>query len=94
MEKNPSANISLARAFKHCASTTSYWIWLIILGIVSIGGAIFIIINSQTNGWQSGHQWGMGGCAVVLACAILMRPVEVAANTTNEQADRGVFIGY
>lgn len=92
--KDPNANISLGRAFKKCWSTKSYKLWLFIGVIASVVGEVVLIINSQSNGWQSLHQYGTFVLGGLFLAVILVRPCEIAANTTNEQADRDVYIGY
>lgn len=90
-------NISFGQALAHCAGTSSYWwgiiIVLIIAGIL-IGGVIFYEKKKGVEVSQLGKIIGAFAIVVAIAIAVLGRPVNVAANTTQEQAARGVYIGY
>lgn len=86
--------ISLGKAFAHCASTGSYWAWLGVALLIVIIGAIIIKKSLKTSDWSTGHIIGIFGLLVILLLAIFLRPEDIAANTTEEQAARGVFIGY
>jgi hypothetical protein len=91
----PSDNISLGRAFAHCFSTTSYVVSLIVIVGVSLVGLGLLIKNYKKNQeWSIGHNLIVFVIIAAILSAILFRPAEISANTTNEQADRGVFIGY
>ena len=87
--------ISLGEAFAHCAQSTSYWVWLLI-SLAFLGTAVFVCIKKYQNGDLEGKEV-VKFILIPLAAflfALLMRPTEVAANTTKEQAARGVYIGY
>lgn len=89
-------NITFLEALKYCATTTSYLIW------VGIGIAVLIaglIVNKKalgpTHGWNRGPKmYIMIACILFLILTIIYRPSEISANTTKEQAARGVYIGY
>lgn len=88
-------NISLGQAFAHVSQSTSYWVWLIIASCLSIG-VFVVLIKKYKNGDLEGKDVAKFGAIalVIFLFALLMRPCEVAANTTKEQAARGVYIGY
>ena len=87
-------NISILEAFKHCADTGSYWLWLAIAIIITIGGCIGLKKSYDKDGWSTGKNFALFVIVALLLFAILYRPAEIAANTTKEQAARDVFIGY
>lgn len=87
-------NISLGEAFKHCASTGSYWLWLAIALVIFIGGCIGLKKSYDNDGWSTGKNFVLFVLIGILISAILLRPADIAANTTKEQAARGVYIGY
>ncbi len=86
--------ISFGQALAHCASTGSYWFWIAIAVVALVIGFILIKKSLKTSDWQTGHSLAVGGLILILLLAVLMRPAEVAANTTEDQAARGVYIGY
>ena len=90
----PSDNISFGRALQHCFSTGSYITWLVICGVIFTGGLVYLVKETKKKGWTVGKQVILFVLAAILLTSFLYRPAEVAANTTNEQADRGVYIGY
>ena len=87
-------NISILEAFKHCASTGSYWIWLVIGVVIFIGGSIGLKKSYDKEGWSTGKNYILFALIALLLSSILARPADIAANTTKEQAARGVYIGY
>ena len=87
-------NISILEAFKHCASTGSYWLWLAIGVIIFIGGSIGLKKAYDKEGWSTIKSFVLCILVGVLLSAILARPADIAANTTKEQAAKGIFIGY
>ena len=85
--------ITLSQAFHYCFGQTSYVVSLIVFSIVGIGILIFGIARYKKTG---SAVWAVAGLAVgviMVLAALLGRPVEVKANTTPEQAARGVYIG-
>lgn len=87
--------ISLGEAFKHCASTGSYWLWLTISLLIFCVGVLGLKKSyDQEGSWSSGKSFVLFLLVGILLTAILLRPTEISANTTKEQAARGVFIGY
>lgn len=86
-------DIPLSQAFGFCFHQSSYVGCLIGAVVVSVIAALlFRRIYQKTQD----AIWGILGLAVpiiVLACALLIRPCSVAANTSPEEAQRGVFIG-
>lgn len=88
-------NITLGQAFGHVAQSTSYWVWLIIASLL-LAGVVYKLIKGYASGDFDGRQVAFYGiiALAIWAFALLMRPCEVAANTTKEQAARGVYIGY
>lgn len=91
-----SKNISLGQAWTHVATVNSgsYWFWLSIATVVLIGAAIGIIKYLQTGTFTLGVAGIAFAALFFFFAALLMRPAEVAANTSVDQAARGVYIGY
>jgi hypothetical protein len=87
-------NISILEAFKHCASTGSYWLWIAIAVVIFIGGFIGLKKSYDKEGWSTGKNFVLFVLIALLLSSILARPADIAANTTKEQAARGVYIGY
>jgi hypothetical protein len=90
--KDPSDTIGLGVAFGAVIKTSSYWIWLVAIIIIELV-ATYFIIRAIHNGVEISN-WVFFVMLVVLALAIFMRPCEIAFNTTVEQYNRGVLIGY
>jgi hypothetical protein len=85
-------NISFGRAFKYALTKKSYVVSLVIFSILGIGAIIggFLLYKSTDNA-----VFGVIGLAIGLVSiltSLLAKPASVAANTTEEQADRGVYI--
>lgn len=92
-----SKSISLALAFHHCASTSSYWVWLaIVLAICAIGWvAIFAYANKNPQ-WEPNSVklvWGVV-CLFAVGLAVFSRPCDVAANTSVIMAAHNQWLGY
>jgi len=90
-------NISFGQAMAHCAGTSSYWWGIAIVLIVSVILVVGVIIYQNKRGEEVYPLAKIiGGFAIVAAIfiAVFGRPANVAANTTQEQAARGVYIGY
>lgn len=91
----PTDNITLGQAFDHVSKSFGYWVFIILAA--AIGGYVAFRVIKQyekTQDWTTGNSLAIFAILVVLSLTIFMRPCEVAANTTVEQAARGVFIGY
>lgn len=86
--------ISLSRAFAWCLSTSSYNTWLVISIVTFAAGLYFLIKYTKKNGGGIGVGIAVAVLAIILLAGIFLRPVDIALNTTSEQADRGVYIGY
>lgn len=87
--------ISLSEAFAHVAQSASYWVWLII-ALAILGAVCLVCVRKYKDGELDGSQVAKYVLLALIAFtfALLFRPVEVANNTTKEQAARGVYIGY
>lgn len=85
---NPSDEIGLTAGFAHVSQSLGYWVWVIVAAVIAAAFVIYCVKEQFWNGWVA------LGIAALLLIAIFYRPVEVGVNTTNEQAQRGVFIGY
>jgi energy-coupling factor transporter transmembrane protein EcfT len=87
-------NITLGEAFSHCFGTTSYWVYVAIGIIVFLVGAFGLKKSYDKEGWSAGKSFVLFLLLGILLTSILLRPTDIAANTTKEQAARGVYIGY
>lgn len=86
--------ISLSEAFAYCLTQTSYVVWLIIAVVVSAGLIYLALRSYQKNQNFTFFQLGCWIAAVVFFMfALLYRPTDVKANTTPEQASKGIYIG-
>jgi len=86
----PTDNITWGQAFNHVSQSFGYWIFIIIAAGV-LGSYIFAVAKGKVDTLSLPLLFGLVG---FLLFTIFFRPSEVAANTTVEQAARGVFIGY
>jgi hypothetical protein len=88
-------NISFSQAWAYCFGTTSYVVWLIVCTIVS-AGIIYALVRKykKEQDWTHGNNLWLFLAIVIFATALLLRPGEIAANTTQEQFDHGIIIGY
>lgn len=89
-----SKTISWGMAWHHCASTSSYWLW--IAGVVVVGLLGVLAINAMANKMNKdldkAKLWFCVVMVFALAFAILASPSSVAANTSVDMASRGVYI--
>lgn len=88
----PNDNVGLSAAFGHVTSTGSYWLGIAIAVVICLG-----IVFGMWKSYQKGGDINTIFVALIVAImmfAIMMRPCEIAVNTTVEQAARGVWIGY
>lgn len=92
--QNPDDYITFGQAFNHVSESSSYWIFSIVTTIVMVGYWVYAIKANKSG--ADGRGLALIAFVITAAClfAWLFRPAEVAANTTVEQAARGVFIGY
>lgn len=87
--EKPEDYITFGQAWNHVSQSFGYWIWIVVTGI-----ALAVLIwGHQREKWLPSIHWYFVAIALFLA-AWLVRPAEVAQNTTVEQASRGVYIGY
>ena len=88
-------NITINEAFAHVAKSPAYWVWLIVAFVFCVG-VIYKAAKGYINGDVEGRQVAFYGiiAIAIFMFAALFRPCEIAANTTKEQAARGVYIGY
>ena len=88
-------NISLHAAFAHCASTGSYWLWIVIAVVASII-ALFLLTkaNNKTEVNPLVKIIVYFAVAAAILCSIFVRPTSVQANTSEAMAARGHYLGY
>jgi|RhiMetdeSRZDD1v2_1073273.scaffolds.fasta_scaffold04435_28 hypothetical protein len=88
-------NISFTRAWAYCFSTTSYVLWLIAATIIS-AGIIYALVRKykKEQDWSTGNSLWLFAALIIFIAALLVRPGEIAANTTTEQFNKGIIIGY
>lgn len=85
-------NISFSEAWAYATGVTSYWVWLI-LTVLLLGAAGYWVKKDYDK--KGGNVLQVLVIVVALAFflgALLGKPASVAANTTKEQAKRGVYI--
>ena len=83
--------ISLGQAFAHCFSTGSYVGWLV-ASLIILAFAIWVSFAKITN--ATARLAVIFLAFVFFLFALLMRPTEISANTTQDEAAKGIFIGY
>lgn len=81
-------NITFGQAWGHVAKFASYWWWL--AGSIVPLAAYLLYLGFNKN--SRANSWLLFGFIGLFLFALLMPPGECAANTTIEQAARGVFI--
>lgn len=86
----PDDYISWGQAFDHVSKSFSYWLF-ILLAAAPMVYYVWSVVKGKVETFSLPLMFVF---LVLIALAIFMRPSEVAANTTVEQAARGVFIGY
>jgi hypothetical protein len=86
--------ITLGEAFNHCFGTTSYWVYLALGVLIFLVGILGLKKSYDKEGWGTGKSFVLFLLLGILLTSILLRPTDIAANTTKEQAVRGVYIGY
>jgi glucan phosphoethanolaminetransferase (alkaline phosphatase superfamily) len=85
-------NITWGAAFNHVSQSFMYWLWV---ALAAIATAVYVWrITVSTDGWNQGRVLLLFLFLLLLMFAIMYLPSEIAANTTTEQAARGVYIGY
>ena len=92
--QKPSDNISFGQAFSHVSQSFTYWLFSILTTLAVI--VFFPLAIKANKKGVSGQALGVVAFVLMVLCAFawLFRPAEVAANTTVEQALRGIYIGY
>lgn len=87
-------NITFWEALSYCATTPSYWVWLVAILTVSGFTVRWLLKSNEEEGWSVGKTVLLAICLGAVLSAFLLRPLQISANTTKEQASRGVYIGY
>lgn len=87
----PMDNITLGQAFGHVAQSGVYWLFVIAAALALIVACVLI---SRGPGWTGQTFLVAFALLAVLLLAIFLRPCDVAANTTVEQAMRDKWLGY
>lgn len=91
----PTDNITWLQAWHHVAHSFVYWLFVVIT-LAALVYVTSISIVAYRNGELDGGAFTFRFLIlmVLFASALLIRPCELAENTTVEQAARGVWIGY
>ena len=85
--------ISIFKAFGEVMSHGSYWLWLFMALAVCAATYFFVLKEDiEKGGWTMYTILISFACIVLFFAALLIAPCEMAANTTVEQAARGVYI--
>lgn len=91
---DPSDNISFGQAFHYCTTLGGYWGWIVAAGLIAaIGGFLLYRKYQRDQDWSKGMSGVLFVLVGLILAAFLYLPAEIAANTTVEQAIRGVYIG-
>jgi len=90
-----SKSITLSQAFSHCASTSSYWLWIFIAIAASIGTIILLTkINNKQQVNPMVKTFIYFAIAAAILCSIFIRPTSVHENTSVDAAARNHYLGY
>jgi hypothetical protein len=87
-----SENISFGRAFSYISKKAGYLIPLIIVTVVGIAGSGYAIHLYNNGGDGKIPFIAIAISVAAFGFALLKAPADIAANTTVEEADRGVYI--
>lgn len=82
--------ISLGTAFGIVAKSFSYWLF-IVLSLIPTVVYLFLYYKGKV---EEVDLKILFGCVVLISLAVLMRPCEIAANTSLAAFERGNIIGY
>ncbi len=88
----PTDNITWGTAFNHVSQSFYYWLW-VVLAVAAAVAYVWAITTSK-DGWNQTRVLILFVALALVMASIMYLPSEIAANTTVEQAARGVFIGY
>lgn len=83
--------ITWGQAFQHCLHTGSYATFFII-GIIAVIAAIVYGLKRAPT-WKE-TVIAIGIALLFAFLATFMRPSEVAANTSQDNAAKGIYLGY
>jgi hypothetical protein len=88
----PTDNISFGQAWGYSFGLGAYWIWLILaVAALLVGGYLLKKVHAAGK-WSGGHTAIVAVLVALVFAALLATPASIAANTTVEQAARGVYI--
>jgi hypothetical protein len=91
--EKPTDNITFGQAWKYAWSLPAYWVWVVIALVGGIAVAYFLRKDYQKKqNWSGGHMGVLVVAVALILAAFLATPASIAANTTVEQAARGVYI--
>lgn len=89
----PSDNISFGQAWKYAWTLPGYYLPLIAVVLLSAVLGFFLKKDyEKQGGWTGVHIAILAAIVIGFAAALLAAPASIAANTTIEQAARGVYI--
>lgn len=93
---DPNKTISFGTAFAHCASTSSWWLSLGITVLILVALWIALEVEAKKANFDPSNVEKVLLVVTVFAIglALLMRPAEVAANTSIAEAAKGLWLGY
>lgn len=92
--QHPEDFITWGQAFQHVSHSFGYWLFVVTTTLL-LAFVIAAVIKANKQGQDGANLSVFVFIALVLClCAWFIRPSEIAANTTVEQAARGIFIGY
>lgn len=87
--------ISLGHAFRHCGSTGSYWLWIVLALLAAIAAYMVVVrIQKKTEVNPLVKIILAFVCVAFILGSIFMRPCTIAQNTSEAAAARGHYIGY
>lgn len=81
-------NITFGQAWAHVATFGSYWVWLFFSAVPVVIYVVYLVVNKNSELKLP----ILFALLAIFLFGLLYAPAECAANTTIEQAARGVFI--
>lgn len=87
--------ISLGHAFRHCTSTGSYWLWIVLALVFSIACLLIIFRMERKTEVNPMVKIGLAFLSIAFIMgSIFIRPCTIAQNTSEKMAAEGHYIGY
>lgn len=85
--------ITFGEAFAYAMTKPSFWLQAVLFSLIAVIVIYKLFRNySKTQSWEGAHTLILVVAIMVISAAWLIRPAEIKANTTKEQAAQGKFM--